>query len=85
MFQTKHPRLEVARVVELVDASDSKSDTERCAGSIPAPGTKNTKKDRFLSGLFFRLQPCVATDADTRRLRRVYLFQQALETTKHRT
>ena len=28
-----------ARVVELVDASDSKSDPERGAGSIPAPGT----------------------------------------------
>jgi hypothetical protein len=29
----------VARVVKLVDAGDSKSPTERCAGSIPAPGT----------------------------------------------
>ena len=28
-----------ARVVKLVDAGDSKSPTERCAGSIPAPGT----------------------------------------------
>ena len=28
-----------ARVVELVDAPDSKSGTERCVGSIPTSGT----------------------------------------------
>lgn len=33
-------RKPIARVVELVDASDSKSDPARGAGSIPASGTK---------------------------------------------
>ena len=41
-----------AQVVELVDASDSKSDPERGAGSIPALGTTEYKKDRFC-GLFY--------------------------------
>ena len=34
-----------ARVVELVDASDSKSDPARGAGSIPAPGTIQQSTD----------------------------------------
>jgi hypothetical protein len=32
-------RVRVARVVELVDALDSKSSTERCVGSSPTSGT----------------------------------------------
>ena len=37
---------DLARVVKLVDAGDSKSPSERSAGSIPAPGTTD-KAVRF--------------------------------------
>jgi hypothetical protein len=40
-----------ARVVKLVDAGDSKSPTERCAGSIPAPGTIDTLLSIWEKGL----------------------------------
>ena len=36
--------LRVARVVKLVDAGDSKSPAARRAGSIPAPGTTDSKR-----------------------------------------
>ena len=47
----------LARVVELVDASDSKSDPERGAGSIPAPGTMNTKNRPQKRSFFSSLNP----------------------------
>ncbi len=46
-----------AQVAELVDALDSKSSTARCAGSIPALGTKtrvrNKARATFLTLVFF--------------------------------
>lgn len=42
-----------AQLAELVDALDSNSSIERCAGSIPALGTKPEKGDNSLSLRFF--------------------------------
>lgn len=49
------PRVFLARMAKLADASDSKSDIERCVGSTPTPGTKTTRSPthfprRTLSG-----------------------------------
>jgi hypothetical protein len=45
----------VARVVELVDAADSKSAAARRAGSIPARGTSIPEKSTDAVGAFFVL------------------------------
>gem|GEM_PF-2412910 len=43
-----------AQLAELVDALDSNSSIERCAGSIPALGTRPEKGDySLLSGFFY--------------------------------
>ena len=50
-----------ARVVKLVDALDSKSCSERSAGSIPAPGTKQQKLHCLRNGAFLLPQRPVPT------------------------
>ena len=46
-----------ARVVELVDAPDSKSGTARCVGSIPTSGTSLREAERGLPGVARRAKP----------------------------
>ena len=76
----------VAPMAELVDASDSKSDSARSAGSIPARGTISTKASNFavnlLSGISTNLW---LMDDSLQRLYQAILAARAQDPTSSKT
>ena len=76
----------VAPMAELVDASDSKSDSARSAGSIPARGTISTKPSNFavnlLSGISTNLW---LMDDSLQRLYQAILAARAQDPTSSKT